>query len=47
MTSGVTATNETTTAAATNDHSVVSDITERGSQNGRSFGCGAYTNNNN
>ena len=46
MTSGVTATNKTTTAAA-NDHSVVSDITGRGSQNGRSFGRGAYTNNNN
>ena len=45
-TSGVTATNETTTAAP-NDHSVVSDITEQGSQYGRSFDRGAYTNNNN
>jgi hypothetical protein len=31
--------------ATTNDQSVVSDITERGSQNGRSFGRGAYNNN--
>ena len=29
----------------TNDNSVVSEITERGSQNGRSFGRGAYGNN--
>jgi hypothetical protein len=29
------------------DQSVVSDITDRGSQNGRSFGRGAYNNNNN
>jgi hypothetical protein len=29
-----------------NDHSIVSEITERGSQNGRSFGRGAYNNNN-
>jgi hypothetical protein len=28
------------------DASVVSEITERGSQNGRSFGRGAYNNNN-
>jgi hypothetical protein len=28
------------------DQSVVSDITDRGSQNGRSFGRGAYNNNN-
>jgi hypothetical protein len=28
----------------TNDNSVVSEITERGSQNGRSFGRGAYGN---
>jgi hypothetical protein len=27
-----------------NDQSVVSEITERGSQNGRSFGRGAYNN---
>jgi hypothetical protein len=31
--------------ATTNDSSVVSKITERGSQNGRSFGRGAYGNN--
>ena len=31
--------------ATTNDQSVVSEITERGSQNGRSFGRGAYNNN--
>lgn len=35
--------NETTnTSSAPADQSVVSDITERGSQNGRSFGRGAY-----
>ena len=28
------------------DQSIVSDITDRGSQNGRSFGRGAYNNNN-
>ena len=31
--------------ATTNYSSVVSEITERGSQNGRSFGRGAYGNN--
>jgi hypothetical protein len=31
--------------ATTNDSTVVSEITERVSQNGRSFGCGAYGNN--
>jgi hypothetical protein len=30
--------------ATTNDNSVVSEITERGLQNGRSFGRGAYGN---
>jgi hypothetical protein len=34
--------NESTT---TNDNSFVSEITEHGSQNGRSFGCGAFGNN--
>jgi hypothetical protein len=31
--------------ATTNDNSVVSEITERGLQNGRSFGRGAHGNN--
>ena len=31
-------------SATTNDNSVVSEIAERGSQNGRSFGRGAYGN---
>ena len=43
-----TATNNTNNDKATNnvpaDRSVVSEITERGSQNGRSFGRGAYNN---
>ena len=48
----VAATNTTQTTGAqgtaannTTDQSVVSDITERGSQNGRGFGRGAYNNN--
>jgi hypothetical protein len=32
-------------SATTNDNSVVSKKSERGSQNGRSFGRGAYANN--
>ena len=43
-----TATNNTNNDYAANnvqaDQSVVSEITERGSQNGRSFGRGAYNN---
>ena len=44
-TSGVTAT-ENSNSNGNAEASVVSEITERGSQNGRSFGRGAYNNNN-
>ena len=46
-TSGVSANNNTNddNNTASNEASVVSDMTERGSQNGRSFGRGAFNNN--
>ena len=44
-TGGVSAT-EYNNSNETAEASVVSEITERGSQNGRSFGRGAYNNNN-
>ena len=44
-TSGVSAT-DSNNGNKTAEASVVSEITERGSQNGRSFGRGAYNNNN-
>ena len=43
----VSATDDNNNNNNSNDASVVSEITERGSQNGRSFGRGAYNNNNN
>ena len=45
-TSGVAAGNNNDAPSGSADHSVVSDITERGSQNGRSFIRGAYNKNN-
>jgi hypothetical protein len=38
-----TATNDQATAQRESDQSVVSELTERGSQHGRNFGRGAYT----
>ena len=46
-TSAVSATDDNNNNNNVNDAYVVSEITERGSQNGRSFGRGAYNNNNN
>ena len=44
-TSSVVSTNNTDDNVTAAEQSVVSEITDRGSQNGRSFGHGAYSNN--